>query len=223
MSELNEPVTPTTKPRTSKRNTILFIIVLLILLMGVLGFLLNYTKNVIQDEFCRRQVEGLWIALTVYSNDYDNQLPPVDQWCDLLIAEADVHPRSLICCASDAIEGESTYAININAFGKRLDQLPPDMVLVFETDYGIEKGPRNTPIRIRNFHSFFEKRNDSLLANYKDRMVYLHRWNLAGGPEMLTTQYHRGKGCNVAFANGHANWVPTNKISTLRWTSQKQN
>ncbi len=29
-------------------------------------------------------------------------------------------------------------------------------------------------------------------------------WNQAGGPELLTTEYHNGEGCNVAFGDGHS-------------------
>jgi len=109
-------------------------------------------------------------------------IPNADVWCDVLVSEADVSPKSFICPSSDAVEGQSSYAINRNAAGKRLRDLPADMVLLFE----VSPGPR--------------------------------RWNPSGGPESITTEHHRGKGCNVLFAGGSIRIVPAARIHTLRWT-----
>jgi prepilin-type processing-associated H-X9-DG protein len=43
-------------------------------------------------------------------------------------------------------------------------------------------------------------------------------WNKTGGPEILTTKYHKNEGCNVLFADGHVEFVRANKISELKWT-----
>ena len=43
-------------------------------------------------------------------------------------------------------------------------------------------------------------------------------WNQSGGPEILTTDNHRGDGCNVVFYDGHAEFVRTNALTRLRWT-----
>ncbi len=42
-------------------------------------------------------------------------------------------------------------------------------------------------------------------------------WNQAGGPDLLTTEYHNGEGCNVAFADGHTEFVRTDRIDDLYW------
>jgi hypothetical protein len=42
-------------------------------------------------------------------------------------------------------------------------------------------------------------------------------WNQAGGPEILSTENHEGKGCNIAFNDGTVRFVPTDRLNTLKW------
>jgi len=42
-------------------------------------------------------------------------------------------------------------------------------------------------------------------------------WNLAGGPELLTTKHHEDQGCNVLFVDGSIESVKAEGISRLRW------
>lgn len=43
-------------------------------------------------------------------------------------------------------------------------------------------------------------------------------WNTVGGPDDLTTAYHQGEGCNIAFVDGHVEFVRTQQLYRLRWT-----
>ena len=42
-------------------------------------------------------------------------------------------------------------------------------------------------------------------------------WTQVGGPELLTTDHHRGKGCNVAFVATGAKFVKTDELAELKW------
>lgn len=42
-------------------------------------------------------------------------------------------------------------------------------------------------------------------------------WNQVGGPEILTTENHEGKGCNVVFLDGHVEFIKAEDISKLKW------
>ncbi len=42
-------------------------------------------------------------------------------------------------------------------------------------------------------------------------------WNQSGGPELLTTENHKGKGCNVLYVGGHVQFVRSKDIDKLRW------
>ncbi len=42
-------------------------------------------------------------------------------------------------------------------------------------------------------------------------------WNQFGGPELLTTENHKGEGCNVLFNDGHGEFVKAEDIAELKW------
>jgi hypothetical protein len=42
-------------------------------------------------------------------------------------------------------------------------------------------------------------------------------WNQFGGPELLTFENHRGKGCTVAFVRTGSAFVKKNELDQLRW------
>ena len=176
---------------------------------------LNKTKKIAQRVVCGTNLKGLSIAMVVYCNDYDDVLP-TENWCDLLIEEADVSPKSFVCPDSDAIEGESSYALNKNIAGKNLGQLPADVVLYFETDKGIGVGPRNTSITTRRHYAFVNE-----FSNVYDEgtMVYKDRFNQLGGPEDLALHHNDNSqlGCNIAYADGHTEFVTADRIADLRW------
>jgi hypothetical protein len=46
-------------------------------------------------------------------------------------------------------------------------------------------------------------------------------WNQYGGPEILTTENHEGKGCNVLFKDGSVRFVKTEELGMLRWKAEK--
>ncbi len=42
-------------------------------------------------------------------------------------------------------------------------------------------------------------------------------WNQSGGPEIVTFENHKGKGCNILFNNGQVEFVKPEQISKLKW------
>jgi prepilin-type processing-associated H-X9-DG protein len=106
--------------------------------------------------------------------------------------------------------GESDVAINKNVMGKKLTQVPPDVVLLFETDFGKDPAGRQELLKNRRYHRTFP-------CPDPNARVYKYRWNQAGGPEILTTKYNNGQGCNVAFADTHVKWVKTADLPKLKF------
>ncbi len=45
--------------------------------------------------------------------------------------------------------------------------------------------------------------------------------NIAGGAELLSTERHRGVGCNIAFVDGHVQFIRTENIGQLKWAADK--
>ncbi len=150
-------------------------IIIVPLPLAILLPALSRTKAIVQRVGCETNLRGLSMAMTLYGNDYDDEAPTADEWCDLLIQEVEVSPRSFRCPA--APEGGCNYALNKN-FRDMSGPEPARTVAIFESRAG---------------------------------------WNQAGGPELLTTEYHDGEGCNVAFGDGHTEFVRSDRLDDLYW------
>ena len=47
-------------------------------------------------------------------------------------------------------------------------------------------------------------------------------WNQFGGPEILTTENHKGEWCNILFNDGHVEFVNTEQLGELNWDVEKE-
>ena len=83
-----------------------------------------------QRAECASHVRQLALATIMYASDYDDQLPPADNWVEAL--QPYFRNRDILRCPS-APGQPVAYAYNSLAAGQRLSDLPPDMVLFFET------------------------------------------------------------------------------------------
>jgi len=45
-------------------------------------------------------------------------------------------------------------------------------------------------------------------------------WNQYGGPEILTTDNHKGEGCNILFNDFHVEFVETEELKYLKWVAE---
>lgn len=84
---------------------------------------------------CRKNMSTLRDALKAYTNKHDGRIP-ASQWCDELITKESVLPETFICPTSHAKTGQSSYALNKNIVGMKLEDIPRDVVLLFETQPG---------------------------------------------------------------------------------------
>lgn len=190
------------------------------LMIAVSGFLIYTTSYYevprasnwpgVERIVCGTNLKGLGTALEVYANDYNGLLPT--DWCDRLIEEADVNPRSLTCPQSDSIPGESNYCLNQYAAGKDMEALPDDMVVLFDANFNPAENQIREPVSKRESYQKLVFMREIFKG---DEAVYLDRWNQVGGPEML--DYRRHGGCNVLLANGQTRFVTPAEIPSLRW------
>jgi prepilin-type processing-associated H-X9-DG protein len=84
---------------------------------------------------CCSNLNGLGKAISVYAQECNDTLPS-SQWCDVLIKYADVSPKAFICKSSGAKLGQSSYAFNKNLIGRKLSEINPNTVMLFETSPG---------------------------------------------------------------------------------------
>lgn len=94
-------------------------------------------------------------------------------------------------------------------FGK--DKIPIDKLL---------KCPANKNGRC----SYAINPNASPRSNFHPRLVLLFEtevgWNQFGGPELLSTDNHNGKGCNVLFNDNTVEFVKTQELANLKWKDE---
>jgi prepilin-type processing-associated H-X9-DG protein len=66
--------------------------------------------------------------------------------------------------------------------------------------------------------------NPNCEANSPPDMVLLFEtkggWNQHGGPELLTFENHKGKGCNILFNDLHVEFVNTERLGRLKWKAE---
>ncbi|HOL32574.1 MAG TPA: DUF4190 domain-containing protein [Anaerohalosphaeraceae bacterium] len=192
---------------------VLFIPFFIGLLTPILLPALHKTQSIAQRTMCSSNLKALAAAMIFYAYSHEDVLPG-ENWCDLLIEQANVSPQAFVCPASDAVIGESSYAMNNYIAGRKSHSLPPDMVMLFETSKGFESGVQSESGKIR--------RQTGLLHYDQDGRLRKERFNQMGGPEDLLLRHDEGaaSGCNVAFVDGHVEFVRQDRISKLKWTAQ---
>lgn len=172
---------------------------------------------------CNESLNDIRINIYKYTYNNNGYFPDCNQWCDLLIIFADASPGMFKCYNSDAVIGESSYAMNINLKGKKLSQIDPNTVIVFETNYG--KGPngRNVTVSTRYSYKVLKERSEDVnfFGEKPGKMkVYKNRWNQAGGQEMLSAENHKGGGANILFADGSGGFIKKVDFNNLNWGTE---
>ncbi len=196
-------------------STVLSSVIVIILIIVIYMFLSAFARERPHLRVaCASMLEELGTSLMIYASDHDAMLPDGSDWCDALIVEVDGDPWIFRCKVS-GVHGESSYALNKNAAGKKFSELPGDMVLLFETRLGAGSGRRKNRLKERPSFRKYPVMSEVFSG---DEKVYLGRWNQVGGPEDVTFDNHEGFGCNVLFCDGHVDFVKAEDIGKLRWT-----
>jgi len=213
----------------NKLSWLRIIKILLVVVVSCVVLLVIFMPDPISDERaerikCMANLRNLGIALYIYAQDHSNSFPAHDNWCDLLVMNYEVKLEYLVCKGSDAKIGESSYALNKNIAGKNSSEIPEDMVILFETNFGKDPLGRNGTLGDRDWYKSLSSLSDrSDLKKHKhSEKVYKLRWNQFGGSGLLTTENHKGKGCNVLFNDMHAEFVKTERLGELKWEVEKE-
>jgi hypothetical protein len=80
---------------------------------------------------CKMNLTQLYFGLILYDRNNEEHWPAEANWCDFLIEKYELAEDILKCM--NAKQGPHSYAVNKNAFGLKLEDLPGDMVLMFES------------------------------------------------------------------------------------------
>jgi prepilin-type processing-associated H-X9-DG protein len=115
--------------------TLPFVYIVLISILGIFSAILfpalGQARQSAQKAVCMNNLKTIGIVIITYTSENNDTYPPAENWCDLL--KDKVKPENLICPASKKVEGQTSYALNINVAGRKTSEIPPDTVLLFET------------------------------------------------------------------------------------------
>jgi prepilin-type processing-associated H-X9-DG protein len=161
------------------------------LMMAIMLPALAGARAMAQRTMCSANLKQLGLAMHTYAAVNDGKYPPADKWCDLLIKYADVNERTFRCVGAFGYSG--TRCCRVIA-GQKLCS--------YALNKNIEKLDANAP---SDMVLLFETRPG---------------WNQFGGPEILSTDNHRGEGCNILFNDGHVAFVKTKDLNDLKWTTK---
>jgi hypothetical protein len=86
-----------------------------------------------QTIHCVNNMKQLGLAVRVYAVDHNDQLPPAATWCDAI--QSNVGSPKVFLCPSEPGR-RCAYAFNAKLDGKKLSEIYPQTVVLFESDAG---------------------------------------------------------------------------------------
>ena len=106
------------------------------ILMGILFPALARTRQLALRVHCTANLNQIGLMMLKYANESDDKFPIADRWCDLLIENAGANRSIFHCKASATPPHTCSYAMNKNVENFDKGNVPPDMVVLFETKPG---------------------------------------------------------------------------------------
>ena len=70
----------------------------------------------------------------MYADDHQDTLPPAASWCDAI--QRDVYKPTVFQCRADKSSARSSYAFNAQLGGRKIDEVNPQTVMIFECPGG---------------------------------------------------------------------------------------
>ncbi|MBN1788548.1 MAG: hypothetical protein JW806_09180 [Sedimentisphaerales bacterium] len=169
----NSPLSEQTQagPKTSKLVKRIFVAttIILLIILAVLIHGLTRPRCTARKIPCATNMAAIDKAILLYAKDHNDTFPPAENWCDILIENYNVNPKTFHCPESNAKKGQSSYAYNINVAGKKVSEVPPDVVLLFETT------PDTNPAGGPELLSTENHQGDGCNISYVDQHVYFEK------------------------------------------------
>jgi hypothetical protein len=182
----------------------LLLSLLLIAVFGVLPYIITYPRFIGGKLGCGTNLIEIKKALTEYSNKY-GQYPPADKWCDLLMQSSDIKGDYFACPGAY----EENYHLTI-------DQDADPNSQWFDIFSYRDSNGKVSYVK-RGYYAI----NPNCEPNSPNDVVLLFEtqggWNQFGGPEILTTNWHWKRGCNVLFNDGRVEFIKPKKVGKLKW------
>ncbi|MHC4155460.1 MAG: hypothetical protein ACYST6_11140 [Planctomycetota bacterium] len=150
-------------------------------------------RSIILRLPCRTNLMALGSAMLVYSAYNDDDYPAAEKWCDLLVQHTKVTPKQFVC-PSIVVRLPFTRGKTIQRPGPKTGRCSYAM-----NPNCVDMSPPDTVL-------LFE--TDA-------------GWNQFGGPELVSTKAHGGKGFNVLHRQGRVFFEQD--ANNLNWSGTKDN
>lgn len=196
-----------------------FIVIILVafgLISSALTPAMIRTETIFRRALWQENLQLIGTAFVDHATRFNGKVVDSDKWCDLIMEEAKLEPWTL---STDSSIGESSYALNKYVSNMRLSDIPPEVVLLFETNSGSEDIQPKILLKDRQFADSYD------FDPYRDpnkTKVNKNQWNQTGGPESLKLDERYQDGCNVLFADGTARWIRVDQLPDLKWKPDGQ-
>lgn len=86
-----------------------------------------------QFSDCGGNAKKIALAIRLYADEHEGKCPPAAQWCDDVLPN--LEGRQIFKCPQRR-GSEGAYGFNAKLAGRTLSAIPPDTVMIFETDKG---------------------------------------------------------------------------------------
>jgi prepilin-type processing-associated H-X9-DG protein len=159
------------------------------------------TRPLPPELVCGTHLSSLGKAMMLYANDYRDRLPTASKWCDLVIQETKIDPSTLQCPGVRRAPPRCLFPLELYLYSQW--RHAQGLKGLGASDYAMNP--------LVNEHSTASPADMAVLFESR------HGWNQAGGPELLTTDHHKDRGCNVLFIDGHVEFIKTQDLGKLRW------
>jgi len=145
------------------------------LLAALLLPALAKVKQSAENGGCENNARQVALAVRLYADENEGKCPPAVNWCDAIVNNLP-GPETLRCPQR---RGEkSGFAFNAKLAGKTLSSIPPDTVLIFESDGGWNSTGGSEAVLSRPPHGrsyFFGFADGSVRPVARDELPQL-RW-----------------------------------------------
>ncbi|MEN6576917.1 MAG: DUF4190 domain-containing protein [Phycisphaerales bacterium] len=161
----------------------------------------NSVHTITPELSCQTNLCRLGKAMLMYANEHHDQLPTPSRWCDLLVSVGRVDPNHFRCRGTQQSRWRTIYPVEVYLYLRHRSA-------------NQQKGPCDYAM---NEHATSLSLESNVVLCYETGPG----WNQVGGPELLTTDHHDGRGCNIMFLDTRVESVPAERLGQLKWKPTK--